>query len=92
MAVYGVVLLMSAIAYYVLQLQIINEQGKDGLVAKAVGRDIKGKISPVLYLIAIPSAFVSPWISGALYVFVALMWLLPDRRIERVLTEERPVH
>ena len=62
------------------------------LVAKTVGNDIKGKISPVLYLIAIPAAYVSSWISGALYVFVALMWLLPDRRIERVLTEERPVH
>jgi hypothetical protein len=75
----------------VLQLQIINDQGKDGLVAKAVGRDKKGKISPVFYLLAIPSAFVNPLISGALYVFVALMWLIPDRRIERVLTEERPV-
>jgi uncharacterized membrane protein len=88
-AVYGVVLLMAGIAYYVLQWEIIKLQGRDGLVARAVGNDIKGKISPLLYILAIPSAYVSPWISGALYVGVALMWLLPDRRIERVLAEEQ---
>jgi uncharacterized membrane protein len=84
-AVYGFVLLMAAIAYYILQRAIIVQQGHGSLLAAAIGKDWKGKISPVLYFIAIPLAFVSPWISSALYVFVALMWLVPDRRIERVL-------
>jgi len=88
MAVYGGVLLMAAIAYYILQTRIIHEQGEDGLVARAVGGDLKGKLSPLFYIAAIPAAFVSRWISGALYVAVALMWLVPDRRIERVLAEE----
>jgi len=84
-AVYGFVLLMAAIAYYVLQRAIINQQGRDSLLASAIGGDWKGKLSPVLYLIAIPLAFVSPWIASGLYVFVALIWFIPDRRIERVL-------
>jgi uncharacterized membrane protein len=84
-AVYGFVLLMAAVAYYILQRAIIASQGRSSLLAVAVGKDFKGKISPVLYLIAIPLAFVSVWISIGLYVFVALMWLVPDRRIERVL-------
>jgi uncharacterized membrane protein len=84
-AVYGFVLLMAAIAYYVLQRAIINEQGRDSLLASAIGGDWKGKLSPVLYFIAIPLAFVSPWIASGLYVFVALIWFIPDRRIERVL-------
>ena len=84
-AVYGFVLLMAAIAYYILQRAIIVQQGRDSLLATAIGRDWKGKFSPVLYLLAIPLAFVSPWIASALYVFVALLWLIPDRRIERVL-------
>jgi uncharacterized membrane protein len=84
-AVYGFVLLMAAIAYYVLQCAIINEQGRDSLLASAIGEDWKGKLSPVLYFIAIPLAFVSPWIASGLYVFVALIWFIPDRRIERVL-------
>jgi len=82
---YGFVLLMAAIAYYILQRAIIVQQGRDSLLATAIGRDWKGKFSPVLYLLAIPLAFVSPWIASALYVFVALLWLIPDRRIERVL-------
>jgi uncharacterized membrane protein len=86
MATYGVVLLMAAIAYWILQREIIKLEGPHSLVATAVGSDLKGKLSPVAYLIAIPAAFVSVWISGALYVGVALMWLLPDRRIERVLS------
>jgi uncharacterized membrane protein len=85
-AVYGFVLLMAAIAYYILQRTIIVSQGRDSLLAAAIGKDCKGKISPVLYLAAIPLAFVSAWISIGLYVFVALMWLVPDRRIERALT------
>ena len=84
-AVYGFVLLMAAIAYYVLQCAIINQQGRDSLLASAIGEDWKGKLSPVLYFIAIPLAFVSPWIASGLYVFVALIWFIPDRRIERVL-------
>jgi len=84
-AVYGFVLLMAAIAYYILQRAIIVQQGRDSLLATAIGRDWKGKFSPVFYFVAIPLAFVSPWIASALYVFVALLWLIPDRRIERVL-------
>ena len=87
-AVYGFVLLMAALAYYILQRAIIASQGPDSLLAAAVGRDYKGKISPLCYLAAIPLAFVSPWIASALYVFVALMWLVPDRRIERVLAKQ----
>jgi uncharacterized membrane protein len=82
-AVYGVVLFMAAIAYYILQLTIIAEQGRHGALATALGRDWKGKLSPVIYLAAIPLAFVSPELANALYVLVALLWLVPDRRIER---------
>ncbi len=84
-AVYGFVLLMAGIAYYILQHTIIAQQGPGSLLAAAIGKDWKGKLSPVIYLIAIPLAFVSSWIASALYVLVALMWLVPDRRIERVL-------
>jgi uncharacterized membrane protein len=82
-AVYGVVLLLAAISYYVLQLTIIRSQGEGSVLAAAVGRDWKGKVSPALYASAIPLAFVHPAISGALFAAVALIWLLPDRRIER---------
>jgi len=84
-ALYGVVLLMAAIAYFVLQKAIISSQGADSLLARAVGRDRKGKLSTVLYGIGVAAAFVQPWIAGAIYLFVALMWLVPDRRIERAL-------
>jgi len=87
-ALYGGVLLMAAIAYWVLQRAILAEEGRDSLLATAVGGDFKGKLSPVIYAIAIPSAFIRPWIAGALYVAVALMWLVPDRRIERALAEK----
>lgn len=86
-AVYGGVLLMPAIAYYLLQLAIVHQQGRQSVLASAIGRDLKGKISPLLYAAAIVLAFVSPWLSIALYVLVAVMWLIPDRRIERVLRE-----
>lgn len=86
-AFYGFVLLMAAIAYYLLERRIIAHQGRESLLAAAVGRDWKGKLSPLCYLSAIPLAFVSPWLSVGLYVFVALLWLIPDRRIERVLKE-----
>jgi len=88
-ATYGFVLLMAAIAYWILQQRLIAAQGSDSLLARAIGRDFKGHISPLLYIIAIPIAFVSRWIAGALYVAVALMWLVPDRRIERALAEQR---
>ena len=83
-AAYGVVLLMAAIAYYLLQCAILAKEGPGSLLAEALGRDWKGKLSPVIYLLAIPLAFVSPWIATGLYVFAALLWLIPDRRIERV--------
>ena len=86
-AVYGFVLLMAAIAYWLLQQCIIAVQGSDSLLHRAIGSDWKGKLSPVLYLAAIPLAFVSHWIAQAIYVAVALIWLVPDRRIERALTE-----
>ena len=81
-ALYGVVLLLSGIAYYILVRAIIRLEGPHSTLAKAVGRDRKGKISPALYAIAIPMAFVNRWISFGIYVAVALMWLVPDRRIE----------
>src|ERR671923_743902 len=84
-ALYGVVLLMAAIAYWILQQLIIASQGPDSLLRKAVGTDWKGKLSPVVYLVAIPTAFWSQWIPQALYVLVALIWLVPDRRIENIL-------
>ncbi len=85
MALYGMVLLMAAIAYFVLERSILRVEGRDSVLAKAIGRDIKGKISPVLYIAGAGLAFVSPWISGGLYMLVAIMWLIPDRRIERTL-------
>ena len=87
-ALYGAILLMPAIAYYLLQKTILRKQGSESLLANALGADIKGKISPVLYAVAILLAFVSPWISIAIYVMVAVMWLVPDRRIENVLREQ----
>jgi uncharacterized membrane protein len=83
-AAYGVVLLMAAIAYWILQRTIIASQGRDSVLAAAVGRDVKGKLSPLFYAVAIPGAFIHPAIAGALYVAVALIWLAPDRRIERM--------
>jgi TMEM175 potassium channel family protein len=86
-AVYGVVLLAAAIAYFILERLIIAQQGPNSKLAAAVGRDLKGKISPLIYATAIPLAFVNQWISDALYVLVALMWLIPDRRIESKFVE-----
>ena len=78
---------MPAIAYYLLQQAILHKQGKHSVLAHALGSDFKGKISPLLYLTAIGLAFYVPWASIALYVLVAIMWLVPDRRIEKVLPE-----
>lgn len=83
-ALYGVALLMSSIAYWILQQVIIAAQGENSILKRAVGNDWKGKISPVLYALAIFSAFWSHWIAQTLYVLVALMWLVPDKRIERL--------
>jgi uncharacterized membrane protein len=82
-AFYGAVLLCAGIAWHILQRAILAREGHASILASAVGRDWKGKLSPVVYLAAIPLAYVSPWISNALYVAIALVWLVPDRRIER---------
>jgi len=87
-AVYGAVLLMSAIAYWVLQREIIAGQGPKSILQRAIGNDWKGKLSPVLYLAAIPLAFWWQAASQAIYALVALMWLVPDRRIEKVLSHD----
>jgi uncharacterized membrane protein len=86
-AVYGGTLLMPAIAYYLLQKALMRKQGSDSVLANALGSNIKGKISPMLYVAGIVLAFVSPWLSIAIYALVAIMWLVPDRRIENVLRD-----
>jgi len=83
-AAYGVVLLCSAIAYTILSIAIVRQQGAYSKLAGAVGRDRKGKVSMALYALAIPMAFVSEWVAYAIYISVAMIWLVPDRRIERV--------
>ena len=88
-AAYGLVLLCAGIAYFILTRVLLATHGQDSLLAKALGSDFKGKISVVLYLAAVALAFVQPWISLAIYVLVALMWLVPDRRFERLLAEHK---
>ncbi|MEI6361798.1 MAG: TMEM175 family protein [Actinomycetes bacterium] len=83
---YGIVLLLAGVAYYILQSVILRSEGPNSALATALGRDLKGKSSPVIYVVAILMAFVNPYISLALYVVVAAMWLIPDRRIERLLS------
>src|ERR1044072_7389858 len=87
-AFYGAVLLMVAIAYTILQSMIVAQQSADSVLAEAVGNDMKGKLSMVLYAVAIPSAFIHEWIADAIYISVALVWLVPDRRIESKLGEQ----
>ena len=82
-AAYGIVLLAAALAYYLLQTLIVRDQGEGSLVRTAVGRDVKGKLSPLLYLVGIGLSYVTAWLGVAVYACVALMWLVPDRRIER---------
>jgi uncharacterized membrane protein len=89
-ALYGVVLLMNAIAYTILQSCIIASQGPDSVLKRAVGSTWKEKVSTASYVAAIAAAFLSPWISHVLFVFVALLWLVPDRRIEHVLATREP--
>ena len=89
-AAYGIVLLGAALAYYALQTAIVRKQGADSTLATAIGRDLKGKASPVLYVAGIALAFVNRWLAIAMYVVVALIWLIPDPRLERTIaTVER---
>jgi len=81
-AIYGTILLLAAVSYTILQITIVKHQGPDSRLLEAVGSDAKGKLSLLLYAIAIPTAFVHEWISDAIYVLVALIWLVPDPRIE----------
>jgi uncharacterized membrane protein len=85
-ALYGIVLFMAAVAYSILQLTIIRSQGADSLLSRALGRDIKGKASPILYAMGAVASFYVPWVAGMIYLLVALMWLIPDRRIERTVS------
>jgi uncharacterized membrane protein len=87
---YGVVLLLAALAYYILQTTIISAQGPGSRLKEAIGSDLKGKISPAVYLVAICVAFLDRWVALALYVLVALMWFVPDRRLERAIDQAGP--
>jgi uncharacterized membrane protein len=87
-AVYGIVLLLAALAFTVLQSSLLHAQSADDRLRTAVGRDLKGKLSPVLYCVGIGLSFLSPWFGVAAYVVVALMWLVPDRRVERTLGQD----
>ena len=82
-AVYGIVLLCAAIAYYLLQTMLLRAEGEHSLLRTAIGSDVKGKISPLLYCFGIGLSFAEPWLGLAMYVLVALIWLVPDRRVER---------
>jgi uncharacterized membrane protein len=84
-ALYGTVLLLAGFAYFILTRALIAHHGRDSALATALGRDFKGKASLVFYAVAIPLAFVNSWFAGALYVLVAVMWLIPDRRLEKAL-------
>jgi uncharacterized membrane protein len=86
-AAYGVVLLAAALAYYVLVRALIAREGRDSLIAQAVGRDVKGKISPLLYAVSVPIALVLPWVAFGIYVLVGVIWVVPDLRIERRIAE-----
>jgi uncharacterized membrane protein len=89
-ALYGMVLLMAGIAYYLLQQSIIHAQGQASILKKAIGRDWKGKLSPALYIVAIVATMRSSWIAQAVLVIAALIWLIPDRRIEKRLAMSSP--
>ncbi len=86
-ALYGVVLLFAAVAYFILAHALVSLHGRDSVIGVALGRDFKGKVSMVIYLLAIPLAFVRTWMACALYILVAVMWLVPDRRIEKTIVE-----
>jgi uncharacterized membrane protein len=95
-ATYGIALLAAAVAYYILQLTLLHAGGDSSLLATAIGRDLKGKLSPLLYCLGIGLCFVDRWLGVAVYVVVALIWLIPDRRVERVVAGqpdgENPIH
>ena len=86
-ALYGAVLLMAGVAYFVLARALATHHGKDSKLAMALGKDTKGRASVAIYAAAVPLSFVNPWIAFALYVVVAIIWFIPDRRIERVIAE-----
>jgi uncharacterized membrane protein len=88
-AAYGIVLLAAALAYYLLQTMIVRDQGEGSVVAHAVGRDRKGKLSPAAYALGIGLSFVNQWLAMAVYAAMAVLWLVPDRRIERTITSPR---
>lgn len=85
---YGVILLGAAFAYFILQSLIIKSHGKDSILAKALGKDLKGKASPLLYIVGVIGAFFNIWISGTMFILVAIIWLIPDKRIENALKTE----
>jgi uncharacterized membrane protein len=87
-ATYGIVLLAAAIAYFILQRTLLHAGGNRSLLATAVGRDLKGKLSPLLYCVGIGLSFVNRWLGVAVYVVVALIWLVPDRRVERIVARQ----
>ncbi|UPT70817.1 MAG: TMEM175 family protein [Flavobacterium sp. JAD_PAG50586_2] len=89
MMLYGIVLLMNGVAYFILQSFILQQQGENSILKKAIGKDFKGKSSPILYTIAILFANYYPIVSGGIYIFVALMWLVPDSRIEHIFNENK---
>jgi len=84
-ALYGIVLFFAAVAYFILTRTLISLHGRDSVLATALGRDFKGKVSVVIYLVAIPLALLSSWVAFSMYVLVAVLWLVPDRRIEKTL-------
>jgi uncharacterized membrane protein len=86
-ALYGTVMLLAAIAYFILVRALLSHHGRNSVLASALGRDFKGKISMVIYMVAIPLAFVRWWLACALYILVSIMWLVPDRRIEKTLSD-----
>jgi uncharacterized membrane protein len=86
-ALYGVVMVCAGIAYYVLSLALVARNGRDSALARAIGRDLKGRVSVLVYAAAVGLAYVNPWIAIGLYVLVAIIWLVPDRRIERALEQ-----
>lgn len=90
-ALYGLVLLMASVSFWILQLAIIAKHGRESMLASALGNNNKGKLSVLLYAVAVPSAFISQGLAGAIYILVALIWLVPDRRIEREI-ENDPSH
>ncbi|WP_286925609.1 TMEM175 family protein [Flavobacterium sp. UBA4197] len=88
MTMYGVILLMCAVAYFILQALILKKHGPDSVLSKAIGKDIKGKLSPVFYILGIIASSFNGLIAGGFYVLVAIMWLIPDNRIEKIVAEK----